>query len=149
MKNKGMKYHTLSRRIVVQFTLFTLALSVIYGLFYFLFLYSIEDSFIEREVVQEASYLTEQHQQNNRWVDARNTYMTLYFSAAQLPTDLRQQFIDEPHRKEFYGAQGRHYHLYILPDYKNVYLVAEVNQILLVRPIKGDVLIFFLSLEFL
>ncbi|PKI16517.1 two-component sensor histidine kinase [Colwellia sp. 12G3] len=144
MKNKAVKFHSLSRHIVAQFCIFTLVLSAFYGLFCFMLLYSLEDSFIEREVVQEANYLTTQYQQTKQWPVIRNSYMALHFSKNSLPADLKQQFTDEPQRKEFYGAEGRHYHLYTLPQYPNTYLTAEVSQKLLVRPIRDGVLQFLL-----
>lgn len=145
MKNKTVSFHSLSRRIVAQFCIFTLVLSAIYGVFTFLLMYSLEDSFIEREVIQEADYLSAGFAQTQQWPTPRNSYMTLYFSKQELPTDVRQKFTEEPRRKEFYGTQGRHYHLYPLPDQLNVYLVAEVSQMLLVRPISGGILKFMLS----
>lgn len=142
MKSSGLKFHSLSRRIVAQFCIFTLVLSAIYGVFCFLFMYSLEDNFIEREVIQEANYLNAGYQKNGQWPTARNTYMTLYFSKSDLPEDMRQQFIEEPHRKEFYGTNGRHYHLYPLPEHQSVYLLAQVSQMLLVRPIREGVIQF-------
>ncbi|MEW6982219.1 sensor histidine kinase [Colwelliaceae bacterium 6471] len=144
MNNKSEKFHSLSRRIVAQFCIFTLALSAIYGLLCFLLLYSLEDDFIEREVKQEANYLVETYRETGQWSQARSEHMALYFSTSSLPDDIRQQFIDEPQRKEFFGAQGRHYHLYPLPEYNNVYLVAQVSERLLVRPIRGSVLTLLL-----
>ncbi len=144
MKNKTLKFHSVGRRIVAQFCIFTLVLSAIYAFFCFMLLYSLEDSFIEREVQQEAQYLSVGYQKTQVWPKTRNSSMNLYFSKNNLPDDIKQQFIDEPQRKEFYGQQGRHYHLYTLPKHQNIYLVAEVSQMLLVRPIVGGVLKFML-----
>ncbi|MEW6999315.1 sensor histidine kinase [Colwelliaceae bacterium BS250] len=144
MKNKTVSFHSLSRRIVAQFCIFTLVLSAIYGVFTFMLMYTLEDSFIEREVIQEADYLTAGFDDSQQWPTPRNSYMTLYFSKQDLPTDVRHKFIEEPRRKEFYGTQGLHYHLYPLPEQQNIYLVAEVSQMLLVRPISGAVLKFML-----
>jgi signal transduction histidine kinase len=141
---EGQKFHSLSRRIVAQFCIFTLFLSAFYGFFCFMFMYSLEDSFIEREVEQEANYLTTHYQQTGQWPNVRSSHMSLHFSKNDLPDDLTQQFEAEPRRKEFYGFEGRHYHLITLPEHKNVYLVAEVSQKLLVRPIRGGVVKFFL-----
>jgi len=140
MENKAIKFHSLSRRIVTQFCIFTLVLSAVYSFFCFMLLYNLEDSFIEREVMQEANYLSAQYEKSQLWLTTRNSYMSLYHTKRDLPDDMRQQFINEPQRKEFYGQQGRHYHLYTLPNHKNTYLVAEVSQMLLVRPVAGGVL---------
>ncbi len=140
MKNKPAKFHSLSRRIVSQFCLFTLFLSAIYGMLAFILLYNLEDNFIEREVAQEADYLIKQYQQTKLWPKVRSSYFSLHFSKDSLPNDMRSQSIEEPRRKEFYGNQGRHYHLYPLPEYQNTYLLAEVSQKLLVRPVRDGVL---------
>ncbi len=138
------KFHSLGRRIVAQFCIFTLVLSAVYGVFCFMLMYSLEDSFIERGVHQEASYLLDKYNIDGQWPETKQENMTLYFSKNDFPDDLKQQFIDKPHRKEFYGEQGRHYHLYPLPEQQQVYLVAEVSKILLVRPIRGGVLKFMI-----
>jgi len=145
MKNRT-KYHSLSRRIVAQFCIFTLVLSAIYCMLCFVLLYDLEDRFIEREVIEEARYLSDSYQVSKHWPTARNSYMRLYFSNEELPNDIRQKFNEKPHVKEFYGNKGRHYHVYPLPNYQNTYLVAEVSERLLVRPVVGGVLkLMFIS----
>ncbi len=143
-QNKPEKFHSLSRSIVAQFCIFTLVLSAIYGLFSFMLLYQLEDNFIEREVLQEATYLNAGFTQSGNWPLPRNDFMALYFAKDDLPAEIRPQYIAEPNRKEFYGAEGRHYHLYKLPEQAEVYLVAEVSKRLLVRPISGGVFKFML-----
>lgn len=140
MNSKAPKFHSLSRRIVAQFCIFTLVLSVIFGGLAFLLLYNLEDNFIEREVAQEADYITAQFQQHKQWPALRSSHFTLHFSKKSLPDDMRLQLIEEPQRKEFYGEQGRHYHLYPLPEFEGTYLLAEVSEKLLVRPVRGGVL---------
>lgn len=144
MQNKNSKPHSLSRRIVAQFCIFTLVISAIYCFFCLILLYNLEDSFIEREVALEAEYLRAQFKENGQWPNARPSHMSVYFSKNALPEDMQQQFLAEPQRKEFYGAEGRHYHLYTLSKSDNIYLVAEVSQNLLVRPIRDGVIQFFL-----
>jgi len=153
MKNKHTTSHSLSRRIVSQLCIFTLIISAVYGMLCFMLLYHLEDQFIEREVAQEANYLIAQYQKHKQWPEVRSTHMALYFSKESLPSDMLTKFLEEPQRKEFYGEQGRHYHLYPLPEYKNIYLVAEVSKKLLVRPVREGVfkllLISGLSLTFI
>ncbi|WDE09551.1 sensor histidine kinase [Thalassomonas haliotis] len=144
LKVKPVKFHSIGRRIVAQFCIFTLVMSAIYGMFCFVLLYNLEDGFIEREVKQEADYLTAVYQNSQQWPTPRNASMSLYFSKNTLPDDMRQQFIEQPRRKEFYGTQGRHYHLVNLPEHPNTFLVAEVSQMLLVRPVRGGVLTLLL-----
>jgi signal transduction histidine kinase len=134
------KFHSLSRQIVSQFCLFTLLISAVWGAFCFILMYNIEDEFIEREVRQEAQYLQQAYEQNKQWSAPRVGYMQLYFSKNSLPKDIKQRYIDEPQRKEFAGENGRHFHLLALPKSENVYLVAEVSEMLLVRPFTAGIL---------
>jgi len=106
--------------------------------------YIIEDSFIDREIKQEAQYLQQRYDQSSSWPTPRKSYMKLYFSRDTLPEDIKQLYIDEPKRREFSGENGLHYHLLALPKAENTYLVAEVSEMLLVRPIRGGILIFML-----
>ena len=139
MTNNAVKFHSLSRRIMAQFCIFTLVLSAIYGVLAFLLLYNLEDTFIERDIAKEADYIIEQYQQNQQWPDMRDGHYTLHFSKDTLPADMRSQSLNEPQRKEFYGEQGRHYHLYPLPNFQNIYLLAQVSDMLLVRPVREGV----------
>jgi signal transduction histidine kinase len=134
------KFHSLSRKIVSQFCLFTLVISTVYGMFCFLLMYSLEDDFIDREVRQEAQYLQQSYNQTKNWPAPRSSFMQLYFSKETLPIDIRALYIAEPRRKEFAGDNDRHYHLFAMPNAENTYLVAEVSEMLLVRPISGSVL---------
>ena len=139
-------YQSLSSKIVNRFVLFTLFLSLVFGFFCFLLLYNLEDDFIEREVLNEADFLTAQFEQTNEWPTPRAHYMTLYFAKQQLPQDIQTQLIEEPRRIEFYGSDKKHYHLFRIPDMAEVYLVAEVSELLLVRP-KRVGIIMFLSIS--
>lgn len=136
MNSKARQFHSLSRRIVAQFCIFTLVLSAIYGMLAFMLLYNLEDSFIERDVAIEADYLVAQYQKSKQWPAVRSPYMSLHVTKESLPDDMRELHIAEPKRKEFYGDQGRHYHLYRFAEYDNTYLLAEVSETLLVR-LKG------------
>jgi signal transduction histidine kinase len=139
------KFHSLSRQIVSQFCLFTLIISAVWGAFCFTLMYNIEDEFIEREVRQEAQYLQQGFEKNRFWSAPRVSYMQLYFSKNTLPTDIKQLYIAEPNRKEFSGEYGRHYHLLVLPKSENIYLVAEVSEMLLVRPFTAGILKLMLT----
>ncbi len=144
-QTQAIKFHSLSRKIISQFCLFTLLVSTVWGMLCFILMYNIEDEFIEREVRQEALYLQQNFDQNKQWSASRVSYMKLYFSKNTLPDDIKQQYIIEPRRKEFSGNNGRHYHLLALPKSENIYLVAEVSEMLLVRPITEGILKFMLT----
>jgi len=114
----------------------------------FLLMYDMEDSFIENTMAKEAQFLTEGYQQQGVWPTPRNRHMGLYFSKQDLPEPVKSMLALEPNRGEFYGEQGKHYHLVKIPDVKQVYLLAEVSDMLLVRPITGILLTTMLILCF-
>jgi signal transduction histidine kinase len=143
-RNNSTKFHSLSRRIVVQFCIFTLVISAVYSLISFILMYTLEDSFIEQQLQQEAAYLSTQYQQTASWPAPRSQSMQLHFSRDSLPDEIRPKALAEPERKEFFGQQGRHYHLYTVSAQPEVLLLAEVSRQLLVRPISGGVLQFLL-----
>lgn len=136
------KFHSLSRRIVLQFCVFTLVISAVYGLIAFVLMYTLEDSFIEQQLQRETAYLSAQYQQTASWPAPRSDSMQLHFSRDSLPDEIRARALAEPQRKEFYGQQDRHYHLHTVSTQPEVLLLAEVSRQLLVRPIRGGVLQF-------
>lgn len=139
--NQG-PYHSLGRRIVIYFCLFTLAISAVFSFISFILMYTLEDAFIVRDIRLEADYLIEIHQKTGQWEAPRKSNMTLHFTKSTFPEDIREIAIQEPDRHEFYGQEGRHYHLYTEPDIANWYLVSEVSADLLVRPIRNGVVQF-------
>ncbi len=142
MNQTNPKYHSLGRRIVLIFCGFTLVLSFVYGGFSILLMYALEDSFIEQELATEASYLSKEFELNGQWPTPRRDHMQLHFSRDTFPEDFRAIAIEEPRRKEFFGQQQRHYHLYPLEGYTDTFLVAEVSGELQVRKIRDSVIKF-------
>ena len=136
------KYSSLSRRIVVIFCLFTLVLSLVFSFITFVLMYTLEDSFIEKGILQEANYLSEVYEKTGKWPPTRQNNMQLHFSKDSFPEDIRTKSIAEPKRIEFYGQNKRHYHLHTLANHQNTFLVAEVSADLLVRPIRGGIIKF-------
>lgn len=144
MIEKPARFHSLSRRIVIQFCIFTLVLSAVYGLISFILMYTLEDSFIEKDIQLEAKHLASIYEQTGTWPSPRKPNMQIHFTKTTFPEDFREQSIGEPRRVEFAGENGRHYHLYTFSQYDSIYIVAEVSSDLLVRPIR-DGIIQFLS----
>lgn len=142
MTKAASQFHSLSSRIILRFCLFTLFMSALFGLISLALMYTLEDRFIERDVLQEATLLAQAYEETGSWPVPRNTNMQLAFSKAELPEDFRAIAIEEPQRKEFFGADGRHYHLYRFARYNDVFLVAEVSDQLLVRPMRGGIIQF-------
>ena len=142
MTKAASQFHSLSSRIILRFCLFTLFMSALFGLISLALMYTLEDRFIERDVLQEATLLAQAYEETGSWPVPRNITMQLAFSKAELPEDFRAIAIEEPQRKEFFGADGRHYHLYRFAQYNDVFLVAEVSDQLLVRPMRGGIIQF-------
>ena len=142
MTQKVAKYHSLSRRIVILFCLFTLVLSVLYGVVSFMLMYTLEDRFIEKHLKEEADYMRAAYQQTGVWPESREATMTLHFSKETFPLDMRDTALTEPRRVEFFGQNGRHYHLYTFNDHNSVFLLAEVSKNLVVRQITSGVIKF-------
>lgn len=147
--NKNNKYHSLSRRIVAQFCIFTLVLSSLYGLLSFSLMYDLEDSFIYNAMDNEVKFLKEGYQLKSQWPKPRSNNMQLHFSKDSLPEAVSSALVTEPNRGEFFGKNGLYYHLYKLPDVNEVYLLAEVSDMLLVRPMSGSLLKFLLAASFI
>lgn len=141
MQLNGKRYHSLSKRIVLQFCLFTVVLSFIFGALTFLLMYVLEDNFIEKDIARQAEQLITEYQANGTWSQPDNARMSLHFSKQTFPEEIREIALLEPRRIEFYGEQGRHYHAMRLHDYPDMYLLAEVSADLQVRKIRKGILV--------
>lgn len=134
----------LQRRLMIAFAGFVLFTAALFGLYAMAFMYSVEDSFFNTMLAQEAGALERQHARDGDWGEPRDASMRLYRDTASLPDDLRAQYQDEPQRREFSGRDGRHYH--VLPidpaTGARVWLVAEVSAQLVVRPMRTRALTF-------
>ena len=132
---------TLHRRWMLALALFTLVVTALFGLFAMAFVYSVEDRFLDRLLRQEAVAQKAHHQQHGRWSRPSADFIVLHESAASLPAEVAEVLAQDPKRREVAGQDGRHYHLLALdqPD-RAPWLVAEVSQQLIVRPIRTQLL---------
>jgi signal transduction histidine kinase len=136
---------SLRRRIIASFLALTTMVCLLFGLFSFIFAYTVEDSLFAQALQEEAV------RQQVHWADhgafdrpARD-YITLHRAPAAFPADLRRQYGHEPGRREFAGDDGRHYHVerFDLPGRGGTaYAVAEVSRYLVVRPLRREMLTF-------
>ncbi len=142
---------TLRTRIVLSFVSFAVCVAAVFGLAAAVFLYTVEDSFFELIVREEATRL-ERLASNPRasgsiWSQPSVPYMFVYESIAQLPRDLQAQVALQPQRREFAGDSGRHYHVRALFPERSPpagWLVAEVSNRLVVRPMRRTLLVDWL-----
>lgn len=137
---------------MLSFTLFTLGVSAVLGLLALVVVYSVEDRFISATLSRAATEMQLRHRASGLWPTPPQTFMQRHDTAASLPDDLRRAWQAEPHRGEFPGTEGRHYHLHWLgrprgappdppvPDARHPLLVAEVSGLLVVRPVLRELL---------
>lgn len=104
---------TLRRRLTFALVATSLAAAVCFSLMGIVFVYTVEDEFFDRMLEQQAPGVQR------------------YASREALPQDLKAQVSPEAGRGEYYGEEGRHYHVRKSGD---GYLVAEVSNQLAVRP---------------
>ncbi|WP_440055070.1 sensor histidine kinase [Pseudoalteromonas sp. T1lg65] len=142
MKKRSSHYSSLSRRIILQFCIFTLTLSLVYSFITFVMMYTLEDRFIEKELQQEAQRLSANYNKTGLWPSPSSETFGLHFSKESFPEDIRQQAIASPNQFEFFGNGERHYHVITMPGYDTIYLVAEVSDSLYVRNIRNGIITF-------
>lgn len=132
---------SLHRRWMLALALFTVVVTALFGLFAMVFVYTVEDRFLERLLRQEAVAQMAHRLEHGRWGRTGADFIVLHESAASLPPEVAQVLAQEPKRREVAGRDGRHYHLHALdqPD-RAPWLVAEVSQQLIVRPIRTQLL---------
>lgn len=133
----------LRRRLMWAFALFSLFTAGLFGLYALTFMYAVEDSLLEATLSREAAAMQRHHAATGAWGEPHERYITLHASADDFPDDLRTLHRQEPWRREFPGQAGRHYHVLALAGADGApaaWLVAEVSQRLVVRPMRGEVL---------
>lgn len=128
-------------RWMLALALFTGVVTALFGLFAMTFVYTVEDRFLDRLLSQEAVAQKAHRQEHGRWGRTSADFIVLHESSASLPAEVAQLLAQEPKRREVAGRDGRHYHLLALeePD-RAPWLVAEVSQQLIVRPIRAQLL---------
>lgn len=135
--------HRLRRRLVIAFSGFTLLVAAVFGLYAVVFMYTVEDSVFNARLQQEAQRQEAHLRQHGSWTVPADARLQLHRDPATLPADLRTAMRHEPWRSEFPGNAGRHYHVRHLdaPDGGQAWLVSEVSDELVVRPVRDQVLV--------
>lgn len=140
---------------MLSFTLFTLGVSALLGLFAMVFVYVVEDRFIAATLSRAATEMESRHRASGLWPTPPQAFMQRHDDVTSLPDDLRRSWQAQPQRREFAGTQGRHYHLHWLdrpqgappdppaPDARHPLLVAEVSGLLVVRPVRRELLVWW------
>lgn len=125
---------SLQQRIVLAFAALSLFICALFVLLSLAMMYTVEDSFFERMLAEEAEHL-----QAQPGTSPLRRFVSLHASTASFPNDLAAAFAAEPRRREFAGSEGRHYHLLQVQE-PQVWLVAEVSSQLQVRPQRAQLL---------
>lgn len=138
----GIARHSLRQRILWAFLALALFSSLLFSFLNLVFVYAVEDQFFFHQLRDE--------KQRQLALPALSTPLSpsiqLYLSSAEFPSDLQQVFEPGTERTEYSGQQGRHYHLIRLqhPAHDSaVWLVTEVSQQLVVRPLRNDMLLLY------
>jgi signal transduction histidine kinase len=138
--------HSLRNRVIAAFLMLAAFVALLFSLFNFVFLYSVEDQVFARQLDEESARQREHWQRHGEFVAPLRDYMALHRSYESMPAAVRVPLLAEPRRREFSSDDGRHYHLAVLelsPGPEQAYLLAEVSQYLLVRPIRNRLLGFY------
>ena len=133
----------LRNRLMLAFAGFTLVVATLFGLYVAVFAYAVEDMFFNGLLEREANEQLQHHAQTGTWKAPRESWMQVLESTTQLPDSIASTLAHEPRRREFPGSDGRHYHLLRLQADDTAapaWLLAEVSQLLVVRPQRAALL---------
>jgi len=138
--------HSLRGRIIVMIVGSVIATSLIFGLSAFAIAYTTEDRLFSRALADEVAHQTSAWQGTGALPAPKNPDIGIFRAHQPLPPDIRRSFADNPEQTEFYGREGRHYHIQRFalagdsPGSEQAVAVMEVSQQLLVRPYRDSII---------
>lgn len=149
--------HSLRARIVFTVIGSVIATSAIFGLAAFVIAYTMEDRLFQRALTGEIAHQQAAWVRTGALAAPDNAAVTVHRNAASLPPDISKQFAEDPLRNEFYGRQGRHYHVrrFDLNDGQSgagsvpAVAVIEVSKDLLVRPYRDSIIVVLIGMSLL
>ena len=134
----------LRNRLMLAFAGFTVLVATVFALYLLLFVYAVEDQLFETMLDREVAAQQAYYREHGRWTTPRDGFMSVVATTSALPDGIGDVLRAEPRRREFAGADGRHYHLRPLrsttADVPPAWLVAEVSTLLVVRPMRTQIL---------
>jgi signal transduction histidine kinase len=133
---------SLGQRIIWACVILALLCASLFSFFNVVFVYTVEDQFFRHQLMDEEKRQLQQPQ----LVAPLSAGMQIFQSPKDFPADLQQQFEPDTKRTEYSGLEGRHYHIrsFVHPAAKEpVWLVAEVSQQLVVRPIRDEMFLLY------
>lgn len=140
---------SLRQRIIVAMVATALLTSLLFGFASFVVVYTVEDRLLADRLAAEVARQQAAWQRTGALVAPLGDRTVVHRSSATLPADLAPQFAWGDGQVEYYGAEGRHYHLqrFILPTVVGgsgaggrAVAVTEVSRDLIVRPRRTAIL---------
>ena len=147
--------HSLRGRIVLTIIGSVIATSLIFGLAAFGIAYIMEDRLFQDKLADEVTHQTSSWQRSGVLADPKNPDVSIYRGNQALPPDIRKEFAETRRQSEFYGREGRHYHIQRF-DLNNgrsgagpapAVAVIEVSKDLLVRPVRDSIIVFLIGIS--
>jgi signal transduction histidine kinase len=149
--------HSLRRRIVFTIIGSVIATSLIFGLAAFTIAYTMEDRLFRRALADEVMHQKSFWQRTGALAAPKNPDVTIYRGNQALPPDIQKEFAETRRQSEFYGREGRHYHIqrFELNNGRSgagsepAVAVIEVSRDLLVRPYRDSIIAVLIGMSLL
>ena len=147
--------HSLRGRIVFTIIGSVIATSLIFGLAAFGIAYTTEDRLFRDALADEVMHQKASWQRTGAMATPKNPDVSIYRGNEPLPPDIRKEFAESRRQSEFYGREGRHYHIqrFELNDGRSgagpepAVAVMEVSQDLLVRPYRDSIIALLVGIS--
>lgn len=147
--------HSLRGRIVLTIIGSVIATSLIFGLAAFTIAYTMEDRLFRRALADEVTHQKSSWQRSGALAAAKNPDVLIFRGNEALPPDIRKEFAEDRRQTEFYGREGRHYHIqrFELNDGGSgagpapAVAVIEVSRDLLVRPYRDSIIALLVGIS--
>ena len=147
--------HSLRWRIVSTIIGSVIATSLIFGLAAFGIAYTTEDRVFRSALAEEVAHQKSSWQRSGTLAAPNNPDISIHRGNEALPPDIQKEFAEYPRQAEFYGLEGRHYHIqrFELNDGRpgatpvSAVAVIEVSQDLLVRPVRDEIIALLVGIS--
>jgi signal transduction histidine kinase len=149
------RQHSLRGRIVLTIIGSVIATSLIFGLAAFGIAYTTEDRLFRRALADEVAYQKSSWQRTGVLATPNNPDVSIYRGNEPLPQEIRKEFAENRRQSEFYGREGRHYHIqrFDVNDGRSgagpepAVAVIEVSRDLLVRPVRDEIIALLVGIS--
>lgn len=138
---------SIQKRVFAIFGGFTLVVALAYSVATLIVAYIIEDEVLNRLVAQEVKRIEARYQQSGELPKTSAAYFDIYSQVNLAPSEIAAA-ARASNVAEVFSASGRHYHIRSLrltpvsPNNSNAILVADVTDLLAVRNLPSNVIVF-------